>query len=79
MTPRTEQIVTLVSRTPCGCAYLPAQVVSVVASQVTLRVFYDNAGGSEILVSVPYGANGEPDTWHYGTPEETHFLRCLPL
>lgn len=71
--PRTGDHCTYVAPTPLGPAYLPADVRGISADgRITLALFIDNSGGTELFVTVPYSDKGEINTWHYGLPGDTH-------
>jgi hypothetical protein len=57
---RVSEVVTYVSSTPYGNAFLPAVVYSIHPDHVGLRVFCDKSGGSEWPVSSSESQGPEP-------------------
>lgn len=66
---RTSEIVTYVSATPFGNAYLPAVVYSIHPDHVGLRVFTDKSGGSEWPVSAQETEGPVPGCFYRKAPE----------
>jgi hypothetical protein len=61
---RISEIVTYVSETPYGLAYLPAVVASIHPDHVGLRVYCDKSGGSEWPVNSQESVGPKPGSFY---------------